>query len=139
MDTRSSRALPALLSFLIAGTALSVPARIAAQDPAGQPISVETLTAYARAYLAVAAVRDSVQVQLAAPKNKTAEAQAELRDRLRARVTGIIGEHGMTEDEYRRITYRISTDLEQRKAFESIIATLTRKEGGGGGDGVGER
>lgn len=140
MGTRSATHRPALLFLLIAWTALvAVPAPVSAQDPGGPPISVETMTAYARAYIAVAAVRDSVQLQLAAPKNKTTEAQAELRGRLRARVGEIIREHAMTEDEYRRITYRLSTDPELRKAFEEIMAALTKKDGAEGGDGLGER
>ncbi|MCI0432543.1 MAG: DUF4168 domain-containing protein [Gemmatimonadetes bacterium] len=109
-----------------------VPARLASQTPPDSAtVTVDQLTAYARAWVAIGATRDDIQAQLAMAKNKTAEAQKALRDTLRARVAQLVREHGMSEAEYRRITFIVSTDAELRKQFEEIVEQLPRKEGGG--------
>jgi hypothetical protein len=120
-------------AIVFAATAVSAPVR--AQEPPLPQVGVEQLTPYAKAHIAIMAVRDEFAAQLADERNKTTEAQAELRRAVKERIALVIQEHGMTEAEHRRITYVISVDAEQRAAFERIRAELEAKAKSGGGGG----
>jgi hypothetical protein len=126
--SRRQAARAAVSVIALAAISLATPRALPGQQPAPTAVGGDQLTVFATAYAQIAVVRDSVQAQLANARNKTPEAQAQLREGLKQRIVQIIGEHGMTEDEYRRITYVISTDAEQREAFEKILAELTAKD-----------
>lgn len=100
----------------------------AGQKAATPPIGQQKLTAYARAYLQIGAARGEIQAQFAETGNKTDEAQARLREQLRQRISGILEQHGLTPEEYQRITLLVSVDQAQREAFDQVLATLN--EGG---------
>jgi hypothetical protein len=100
---------------------LSFPPAIAAQDASQQAIAKEQLTAYAKATTAMGLVRDRIQAEMAAPGNKKDEAQQVLHDKMRQEIAKVLQEHGLTEVLYRRITYVISTDPEQRKVLDEIM------------------
>lgn len=95
--------------------AAAAPARAAAVDDG-------RLGAYAKAFAEVSRIRDEMQARLADPQNKTAEAQVELRESLRTRIAEAIVAAGLTEEEYRRITYVVSVDGERRTAFERMLS-----------------
>jgi hypothetical protein len=99
-----------------------------AQDQrADTTINEARLTAYARAFAAIALVRDSAHVALALPRNKTDEIQRELRDKLHKDIDQILKAQGITAEQYAQITYVIATDDTRRKSFEGILAKLTAK------------
>jgi hypothetical protein len=100
------------------------PARSQQQAPP-PPMDRELLTTFAKAYVAIAQVRDQIQAELAKTSNKTPQAQQQLRDRLREQIEHVLHAHELTEDEFQRRTYLISADNEQRKTFDEIIAQLT--------------
>ena len=83
------------------------------------------VVAFATVSLSVAQVRDSIQKQLAQPRNKTPQAQQQLRDQLATQVAGILQRAGMSEEEYRRKTYVVSTDSASRAIFDSTMSKLT--------------
>lgn len=104
------------------------PGRSLAQDQkADSTVDAATLTAYAKAYAAIALVRDSAHAAFALPKNKTDELQRELRDKLHQNIDQILKAQGITAEQYARITYVISTDDNRRKHFEEILARLGAK------------
>jgi hypothetical protein len=105
---------------------LSVPAHVLARQQATPPsMDREVLTTFAKAYVAIAQVRDQIQAELAKTANKTPQAQQELRDRLREQIGHVLHAHQLTEEEFQRRTYLVSTDDEQRRTFDEIIAQLT--------------
>jgi len=104
----------------------------AAQTPAGAPaqaaptqMSRDDIAAFAKVQAAIGQARDSIQAQLAQSRNKKAETQQQLRDKLRAQVEEILHHNGMTEEEYQRKTYIVSTDTVVRKIFDSTMVKLT--------------
>ncbi|MGH7468641.1 MAG: DUF4168 domain-containing protein [Longimicrobiales bacterium] len=107
---------PALIVLALLSLGLSK--SLEAQDPA---IGKEQLTTYAKAIAAMAVVRDRIQAEMAAPGNKKDEAQQLLQDKMRQEIAKVLQEHGLTEPQYRRITYVISTDPEQRKILDEIM------------------
>jgi hypothetical protein len=106
--------------------ALAAAAPVSAQQQQEPPaIDREVLTTFAKAYVAIAQVRDQIQAELAKTSNKTPEAQKQLRDRLREQIEHVLHAHELTEEEFQRRTYLISADNDQRKTFDEIIAQLT--------------
>jgi hypothetical protein len=132
--TRSRSILSPAFSAAIVLALSAVCAPVRAQEQPPPQLSVEQLTAYAKAYIALTVVHEEFAAQLADARNKTAEAQETLRRSLEERVARVIQEHGMTATEHRRITYIISVDAEQRAAFERIRTDIEAqtKTGGGG-------
>ena len=100
-----------------------------AQVPRVDTMAVDEarLSTYAKAFAAIGLARDQAHAELALPKNKTIEAQSELRQKLHTRIEQILREQSLTAEEYARITQVISTDAERRKSFEVILARLTPK------------
>jgi hypothetical protein len=123
----SVRATVRVIAFALAAPFVSLSA-LAAQDIAPQELSSEKLTAYAKAYAEIGQVREAFQARLAASPSKTLEAQKELRETLKQTVAEIIEKGGLTEAEYRRITWIISIDPQQRDAFEQILARITTEK-----------
>ena len=82
----------------------------------------------ARAHAAIATLRDQVQSELAEPKSKKPEVQAELREKLRSERLRLLKEHGLTEEAFARLTHRVAVDDETRKAFEGALAKLGEKK-----------
>ena len=93
-----------LLATTTNGFAQSAPAR-----PAGR-LTPDEVAAFATLSLSVAQVRDSIQKQLAQPRNKTPQAQQQLRDQLATQVASILQRAGVSEEEFHRKTYIVSTD-----------------------------
>ncbi len=85
----------------------------------------DDIVAFAKLSLSVAQVRDSIQKQLTAPRNKTLQAQQQLRDQMATAVAEVLQKAAVSEEEYRHKTYLVSTDSASRAVFDSTIAKLT--------------
>ena len=101
-----------------------------AQTAAGVPtaassMSKDEIAAFAKLQVAINQARDSIQAQLAQARNKKPEAQQQLRDRLHTQVEDILHHAGVSDEEFRRKTYVVSTDSTARTAFDAVIAQLT--------------
>ena len=124
---RGARVLRAAVTLVV----LAAPAPCLAQSaPAAPAPSAATLppgdvVAFATLSLSVAQARDSIQNQLAQPRNKTPQAQQQLRDQLATQVAQILQRAGMSDEEYRRKTYLVSTDSASRAVFDSTMSKLT--------------
>lgn len=108
---------------VLAAFAVAAPRASRAQAPA--QMGKEDLTAFAKVHLSIGQAHDSIDAQLAQPRNKTRDAQKQLQEKLGAQIEEILHHSGMTPEEYRRKTYAVSTDVELRKSFDGIIAQLT--------------
>jgi hypothetical protein len=102
----------------LAGLAVLVPVALSAQ---AQSVSPEQLANYAKAFQAIGKLRDQFHADASAAQNKKAEAQQQLHEKLRADVLKAIADAGLTEPEYNRITFVVSTDAEARKALDTIL------------------
>lgn len=103
----------------------AAPSVAASQAAASGVMSHDELMSFARIYVAIGQARDSVDVELAQARNKKDEAQQQLRDKLRDQIAEILHHGGMTNDEYQRKVYYVSTNDSLRKTFDGIVAQLT--------------
>ena len=108
---------------LCAAVLAALAAPVAAQS--APSMGRDELTAFAKIEVAIGQARDSVQAQLAQARNKTPQAQQQLRDKLRTQIDDILHHSGVSEDEYRRKTYLVSSDSILRKTFDSVLVKLT--------------
>lgn len=92
---------------------------------AGPKLSRDDIVALARVQVAIIAARDSVNVQRAKPGNKTAQAQLALQERLRTEVQQILQHGGLTDAEYQRRTFVVSSDTASRRVFDSVVVAVT--------------
>jgi hypothetical protein len=128
---RASFAATTLHVLMVAGLFVVTPAATYAQAQAAAPqqaaasTSRDEIAAFAKVHLAIAQARDSIQLQLAQPGNKKPETQKQLQDKLRTQVADILHHAGMTEQDFDRKTYLVSTDAEARLTFDTVIAQLT--------------
>lgn len=90
-------------------------ARLGAQD-------VQRLAAV---HVALLKLQDSLNAEMAHPRNKTAEGQQRLQEQLRTQVTGLVTAAGMSNDEFQRRRFAVSTDSSARQLFDAEIARLT--------------
>ena len=79
----------------------------------------------ARAQVAIVAARDSMNVKRAKQANKTAQAQEQLHTQFRAEVADILQHVGMTDAEYQRRTFQVSSDSASRRVFDSVVVAVT--------------
>lgn len=111
-------------SSLIFAFAFAVSTAAAQQTPAPAIGSAE-IAALARAEAAIAKVRDSVNAQLAMPRNKTSAAQQALREKLLTQTAEALRQNGLTDAEYRLRTYVVSTDNNARRVYDSAMVVVT--------------
>lgn len=106
--------------LLVFGTAAA-----AAQQQQGGALRVEDVATYARAHVAIVAARDSANARLARPANKSAKVQRALQDSLRAQIQEILHHSGMTDADYQRRTFLVSSDTPTRRVYDSVVVALT--------------
>lgn len=113
------------------GLLIVVAARVGAQQShAGHTapvpaLSREEIAMFARAEVAIVAARDSVNVQRAKHANKTAQMQEQLNNLFRTQVDDILKHVGLTEAEYQRRTFLVSSDTTSRRIFDSVVVAVT--------------
>jgi hypothetical protein len=119
-------ARPLVLALVLAASASAQQsAATTAQQSAPRSLPRDEIASLARAQVAITLVHDSINAQLAYARNTTVQAQLQLQEKMRAQVDEILHHNGLTDDEYRRKTYMVSTDPAARKTFDSVVVTLT--------------
>jgi hypothetical protein len=88
-------------------------------------MSPDEIAAFAKLELALGVVRDSAQAQLAAARNAKPEQQQEVRNKLQRDLADVLQHNNVTEADYRRREYVISTNPVARRMFDSVTAKLT--------------
>lgn len=122
----------ALVAALFGAAVAVHPAASAAQaatqgaaSPPAARLSAEEVKVTAKAHVEIGQVQDSLGAQLAQARNKTPAAQEELRQKLRTQVTAVLGKHGLTDTEFQRRRFLVSTDDSARLVFDSAVAAIT--------------
>jgi hypothetical protein len=115
-----ARIVAATLALVCAATA-------AAQQPAGAPASLarDEIAQLALVQIAITTAHDSIDARLAKAGNKKDKVQTQLQDTLRAQIEEILHHGGLTDAEFRRRTYIVSTDIAARRVYDSIVVVVT--------------
>lgn len=95
-----------------------------AQTATARP-SAADIAAFAGISVEISKLRDSTQARLAQPANDKPEAQQKLRAQLVTQIAEVLHHASMTEQEFQRKTYVVSTDSAARRIFDSTVAKLT--------------
>jgi hypothetical protein len=119
------RLVPSPLALLSAAALLAAPPCLAQSRAAAPPPTPDDIVAVAKLAVAVAQARDSIQKQLALPRNDTPQAQQQLRAALVAEVAAILRRAGRSDTAYRRGMFIVSTDTAARAIFDRTVASLT--------------
>jgi hypothetical protein len=125
----SSRRILALALAGIAFMAVAVPAaaQVTAPATAAAPAAADPeLSSFAKAFVAVGLVRDDFDAQLAMPKNKTLELQAQIRKDMKTKIEETIRASGLTLDVYKRVEYTITVDPTRRAVFDALLTEIAR-------------
>lgn len=126
--------VPALLALGLFFTTASLEAQTGGGAPpappaasaAGQPaLSIEQIRKLAETQLAIGLVHDSADARAAQAKNKKDETQADLAKEKQRLIGEVLKQKGMTDAEYRRQRFMVSTTEGLRNSFDSIMAKLT--------------
>lgn len=106
---------------------MAVPAVTQAQaaSTATTTLSKDDIALLAKVQVAIDVAHDSMNLQFAMVGNKKPEAQEALKQKLREQVAEILHHNGMTEDQYKRETFIISTDTVVRRTFDGMVVQLT--------------
>jgi ElaB/YqjD/DUF883 family membrane-anchored ribosome-binding protein len=107
---------------------LALPGSTRAQERTPVAKDQEELTTFATAHAAIEKLRDQIQHELAESGNKTDAEQKQLREKLQKQIVRILASQRMTEEQYQRLTYEISTDPERRRLFEEALALIAAKK-----------
>jgi hypothetical protein len=105
--------------------ALSASAGAQAAPATRGSLSFDEIRALAKVEVAISKVRDSVDLQLALARNKKDEMQHALRQRMTNDVAAVLKANDMTDAEYRRKTFIVSTDNSARKTFDSLVVVIS--------------
>lgn len=108
--------------------AIAVSRPIGAQTPQatqGPAMSHDQIMAFAKLQVAVSKARDSAQAEIAMARNAKPEAQDTLHEKLHAQIESILHQAGVTDQEFERNTFIVSTDSTVRRMFDETIAQLT--------------
>lgn len=102
------------------------PAAQAAQPPAGPAkLTSDAIRILAETQVAIGLVHDSADARSAMARNKKDESQTELATEKRKLVAQVLQQKGLSEAEYRRQRYLVSTEPKLRDQFDSVYAKLT--------------
>jgi hypothetical protein len=102
-----------------------LPQTTPAQHAHSPAMTRDEITGYAKAHLAIAKIRDSVQLALGKPENNPDAPAKQLRALLRTRVADILAKNGMTDEEFRRKTFVLSSDDQTRAVFDTVVSQIT--------------
>ncbi len=88
-------------------------------------MSAKELQQLATVHVALLKLQDSLNAEMAHPRNKTREGQERLQAALRSELSALIERSGLSSDEFQQRRFVVSTDDTLRAAFEAAIATIT--------------
>jgi len=114
--------------FVLLALGLTPPllgARAQATPPTSARVGAPDVQRLAGVHLALLKLQDSLNAEMAHPRNKTAEGQQRLQEQLRTQVTRLMAAAGMTNDEFQRRRFEVSTDSTSRQLFDDEIARRT--------------
>lgn len=124
-----------IFAVAAAAVALAAPAMAQTQQatpqaqhqhaPAAAAMSKAEVEAFAKVEIAIATARDTAQARLAMTRNKKDETQRALRDSLVTQIAGILQKAGMTEKDYQRKLFYVSTDSTVRRQFDETVSKIT--------------
>jgi hypothetical protein len=124
------RILPALVVLTVSAAPL-----VAQTKQAGMPgmdhsaaapaMSRSDVEAFTKVEVQIGQVRDTIQAKLAMTRNKKDEIQAALRDTLATQVAGILKASNLSESDYHKKLFYVSTNADARHIFDSTFAKLT--------------
>jgi len=106
-------------------TAVVVSPRLSAQTGPTPSLSRDEIAALAKVEVAIGVVHDSVNAEMAMARNKKAENQAALHTKMVEQVAEVLKKNGMSEADYERKTFIVSTVPDARHTFDSVVAKLT--------------
>jgi hypothetical protein len=109
---------------LVAAALALAPSLAQAQAQAAS-MTHDELMALAKVFVLVTNAHDSIDAQLAQPRNKTVQAQQQLRDLQVTQREEILHHAGMTPDEYEHKIFLLSSDDAARKMFDAMVAQIT--------------
>jgi hypothetical protein len=109
----------------IAFAAIVVSPQLQAQGAPPAGLSRDEIAALAKIQVAISTVHDSVNAELAQSRNKKPENQAALHDKMVKQVADVLQKNGMSQAEYEKKTFIVSTVPDARKMFDSVVAKLT--------------
>jgi hypothetical protein len=92
---------------------------------AAPSLGKDEISTLAKVQVAIDIAHDSMDLQLAMVGNKKPEVQEALKERLRAQIAEILRHNGMTEAQYKRGTFIVSTDTSMRRTYDGLIVQLT--------------
>ncbi|MEA3247194.1 MAG: hypothetical protein U9Q74_13665 [Gemmatimonadota bacterium] len=104
--------------------ALSGAAAAAQQKPA-PALGPDDVAALARVHVAVSAVHDSMDAQLAQQRNKKPDLQRDIRNKFQAQIDAILAKAGLNDSSYAHRSFLITTNASYRRTFDSVVVTLT--------------
>lgn len=123
---------PSLLPYaVVALLGVSIPAATQAQSSTGTSggssaaPTLADVRLLAEMHVTLSAVHDSADARAAQAKNKTPDAQAELAKLKREAIAKAIKDKGLTDEQYQRMRYIVSTNADLRAQFDSIVGKLT--------------
>jgi hypothetical protein len=123
--TTTGRTAFAIFALAFAGSATAQQAGAPGNGGAAIALGRDEIAQLARVQLAITTAHDSINARLAKPGNKKDKVQAQLQDTLRAQVAEILHHGGLTDAEFRRRTYIVSTDTAARRIYDSIVVVVT--------------
>jgi hypothetical protein len=126
--------MPRFLLTLLLALLAGVGSRGAdAQAGGGITAQADSMTAFAKAWVAVNEIRDRAHAELANPRNKKVEDQARLREEMRRDIGIALKMHGFTQPRFDQFTVLVSRDDALRKVFDALVAELSAKKPPSGG------
>lgn len=128
--------LPSLFATLLVPLLLALPTGIASSQatPTGTAptLSKAELQQLATVHVALLKLQDSLNAEMAHPRNKTREGQERLQVALRTHFSALVEKFGLSADEFQRRRFAVSTSDTLRVAFEDVVAEITGGPARGG-------
>lgn len=88
-------------------------------------LSAADIRKLAETQVAISIAHDSLDAQLAAPRNKNVQAQQAQKEKLLDQLADILKKHGYSDASFQTQRFLVSSDLEMRKQFDTYVAQLT--------------
>ncbi len=132
LRSRLPSPLVPLFALLLAVLPCGIVSSQSRPTPDAARLSPTELQQLATVHVALLKLQDSLNAEMAHPRNKTGEGQERLQTALRESVAALIERSGLSADEFQRRRFAVSTDDSLRVAFDEAIATITGVPSRGG-------